>query len=480
MRELRLTSFPFRFLPSLFAFRLGRPGHLGHPHVKAVALSLLALSLLKPGLATGQSSEQDIEISFRAGQAALRQGDFLRATEQFKKVLALDPSLVEAQVNLGLAYQSLLDYDAAVHYLAHALLERPNLAGLNVIVGMDYLKLGLPEKAAPYLRRALELDPSSPDAHEAMAVYHLTQENFQGAVEQYRKVAALNSDKAEALFTLGHQYLDLAARLAYRGARLYPDSPWGHRFLGDMLSERDRWEDAALEYNKALAIEPRQAGLHTLLGEAYLHAGKLEDAETEFRHELQLDSRYERAWLGLANLQLAKGQALEALGSAATVWQNSPEYLKAHPEFPSIELTKEVAQACISRLLDQPEGPPKHLLLSALYASVNENDRSDGELQSFQNDLLKWQQTSRVHSQAHADFCKLHLYSRCIASLQASEASDLFGLSPSREKLLYIAAIRTCGRNVSPGAWRQKCKFRGQLLVGADVPGPGGRVLYAT
>jgi tetratricopeptide (TPR) repeat protein len=418
MRELRLTSFPFRFLPSLFCLRLGRPGYL---HVKAVGLSLLALSLLKPGLATGQSSEQDIEISFRAGQAALRQGDFLRATEQFKKVLALDPSLVEAQVNLGLAYQSLLDYDAAVRYLAHALLERPSLAGINVIVGMDYLKLGLPEKAAPYLRRALELDPSSPDAHEAMAVYHLTQENFQGAVEQYRKVAGLNSDQAEALFTLGHQYLDLAARLAYRGARLYPDSPWGHRFLGDMLAERDRWEDAALEYNKALAIEPRQAGLHTLLGEAYLHTGKLEDAETEFRHELQLDSRYERAWLGLVNLQLAKGQALEALGSAATVWKNSPEYLKAHPELLSIELSKEIAQACISRLLDQPEGPAKHLLLSALYASVNENDRSDGELQSFQNDLLKWQQTSRVRSQAHADFCKLHQYSRCIASLQQAK-----------------------------------------------------------
>ena len=421
MRELRLTSFPFRFLSGLFALRLARPGHLGHPHVKAVALFLLGLLLLKPGLATGQSSEQDIETPFRAGQAALRKGDFQRATEEFKKVLAVDPSLVEAQVNLGLAYQSLLDYDAAVRYLAPALLERPNLAGLNTIVGMDYLKLGLPEKAAPYLRRALELDPSSPDAHEAMAVYQLTQENFQGAVEQYRKVAGLNPDQAEALFTLGHQYLDLAARLAYRGARLYPDSPWGHRFLGDMLSERDRWEDAALEYNKALAIDPRQAGLHTLLGEAYLHTGKLEDAETEFRHELQLDSRYERAWLGLVNLQLAKGQALEALGSVTTVWHNSPEYLKAHPELLSIELTREVAQACISRLLDHPETPAKHLLLSALYASVNENDRSDGELQSFQNDLSKWQQTSGVHSPAHADSCKLHQYSRCIASLQAAK-----------------------------------------------------------
>ena len=376
-----------------------------------------------PRLAPGQSSEQDIETSFRAGQTALRQGDFSRAVEEFKKVLALGPDLVEAEVNLGLAYQSLLDYETASRHLAHALRERPDLPSLNVIVGMDYLKLGSPEKAAPFLEHALKLDPSSRDAHDAMALYDLTQENFQGAVEQYRKVADLNPDKPGALFTIGHQYLDLAARLAYRGARLYPESPWGHRFLGDILLERARWEDAAQEYKKALAIEPRQSGLHTLLGEAWLHAGKLEDAETEFRHELQLDSRYERAWLGLANLQLAKGQPLDALASAGAVWQDSPEFLKAHPEFPAIELTRETAQVCVSSLQDQPEAPAKHFLLAALYASLKEDALSDRESQSFQRDLSKWQEDSRATPQAHhdANSCKLHRYSRCIASLQGAK-----------------------------------------------------------
>ena len=85
------------------------------------------------------------------------------------------------------------------------------------------------------------------------------------------------------------------------------------------------------------ALDPRQSGLHTLLGEADLHAGKLDDAEAEFRQELQLDSRYERAWLGLANLQLAKGQALDALASVSAVWQNSPEFFKSRTEFPSID-----------------------------------------------------------------------------------------------------------------------------------------------
>ena len=420
MRELRLTSFPFRFLPTLFARRLGRPGHLGHPHVKAVALSVLALSLLKPGLAIGQSSDQDIETPFRAGQAALRQGDFLRAVEDFKKVLALDPGLPEAEVNLGLAYQSLFDYGTAARYLSHALQERPNLGGLNVIVGMDYIKLGSPEKSTPYLLRALELNPSSQDAHEAMALYYLAKDNVPGAAEQYRKVADLDPDKSQALFKEGHEYLDLGARLAYRGARLYPDSPWGHRFLGDTLLERNRWEDAVQEYKKALAIDPKQSGLHALIGESYLGGGKLDEAEAEFRQELQLDSRDERAWLGLANIQLARAQAVDALRSVSEVWQSSPQFLKLHSELLSIKLKQETAEACVSRLQDQPKTPAKHFLLSALYAALNDNASSDREAQSFQSDLSKWESTPAQASPG-PNSCKLHRYSQCIAWLQKAK-----------------------------------------------------------
>src|ERR1700687_327264 len=235
---------------------------------KVTAFFLLTFSVIVPGFAASQSSEQDVELFFRAGQAALRQGDFARATEEFKKVLTLDPNLLEAEVNLGLAYQGLLQYDLAVRYLDKAVRERPNLLGLNVVVGMDYLKLGAPDKARPFLQRALKLDPSNRDAHEATALYHLSQEDFRGAAAEFRQIAALDSDKAEAWFKLGHEYLDLAARLAYRGARLYRESAWGHRFLGDILFERNRWEDAAQEYRKALGIQPRQSGLHTLLGEA--------------------------------------------------------------------------------------------------------------------------------------------------------------------------------------------------------------------
>src|SRR5947208_11318812 len=136
-----------------------------------------------PQLTTGQTTEDQIERSFRGGQEAMKQGEFARAAEEFKKVLAIDPTLVEAEVNLGLAYQSLLEYDLAVRHLTKGLRERPNLVGPTVIVGMDYLKLGSPEKAIPFLQRALKLDPSNREARQALVSVYLGQGNFRSAAE---------------------------------------------------------------------------------------------------------------------------------------------------------------------------------------------------------------------------------------------------------------------------------------------------------
>jgi len=388
--------------------------------VKKAALFLLMAWSVTPQLTTAQTSEDQIERSFRAGQEAMKQGQFARAAEEFKKVLALDPNLVEAEVNLGLAYQSLFEYDQAVRHLTKALRERPNLLGPTVIVGMDYLKLGSPEKAMPFLQQALKLDPSNRDARQALASTYLSQEDFRNAAEEFRQIAAFDSDKAEAWFKLGHEYLDLAARLAFRGARLYRDSAWGHRFLGDLLLQRNRWEDALKEYQKALSAEPRQAGLHTSLGQSYLHAGKFEEAEKEFRLELQLDSSNEQAWIGLANLQLAKGRASEALESLTKVWGISPEVLALQRGFPSIELPLESAKASISRVQDQPEGTPKHFLLASLYAAMNENRLSDSEWKSFQADFSARQRApnAAAGSSGTQDPCKTNRLSRCIDSLQ--------------------------------------------------------------
>jgi tetratricopeptide (TPR) repeat protein len=355
----------------------------------------------------------------------LQRGQYDRAAEDFKKVLELDPTLLEAQVNLGLAYQGLLEYSEATHFLAKALRERPNLLGPNVIVGMDYLKLGSPEKALPYLQAALKLDPSNRDAREALASSYLAQENITSAAEQFRRIADLNSDKSEAWFKLGHDYLNLAARLAYRGAHLFRESPWGHRFLGDLLYERARWHDAVAEYQEALASDPQEPGLHAAIGRAYYQDQKFDQAEFEFRSELQLDLNSDQAYLGLANLALVRNQPSAAIENLERIEQISPEFLAVQREFPwkSLEDSNPAWRGKLSKAAARDDDDP--------------------------------------------DPCKTHRYSRCIASLEArTHLTDSEGLLLGKARLALrqyrpaaeaLAQVRTAApENAEASYWLER------------------------
>ncbi len=390
--------------------------------MKVAVFLLFVLCSISAASAIAQNSEEQLERSFHAGQRAMQDGNFTRAVDEFKKVLAIDPTLLEADVNLGLAYQSLLEYDVAVRYLSKALRERPTLLGPTVIVGMDYLRLGSPEKAIPFLDQAVKLDPSNRDAREALSSACLAQENFRCATDQFRQIASHEPDKSEAWFKLGHEYLDLAARLAYRGSQLYHESAWGHRFLGDLLFQRGRWEEARKEYEKALAIEPAQSGLHTSLGQADLHGQKMPQAEKEFRLELELDSRSESAWLGLANTQLAENQPAAALESLHRVWAISPEFLAVQRDFPSLDLPQDSVKASIAAIEGEAAAPAQRFLLASLCASANERVCADREWNAFQGEVAAWRQVSKAASPgAREDPCHAHRPSLCIETLRARQ-----------------------------------------------------------
>jgi tetratricopeptide (TPR) repeat protein len=403
-----------------------------------LACGLVLDCALLPQTIYAQSSDDKIVQYFHAGQQAMLRGEFSQAADEFNKVLALDPTLVEAEVNLGLAYHSLFDYEAAIRHLTVALNQRPNLLAPNVIVGTDYLKLGEPQKALPFLHRALNLDHSNREAREALASYYLQEQNFHGAAEQFKQLANSDPNKSDAWFTLGHQYLDLAARLAYRGARLYPDSSWGHRFLGDLLFDRSRWDESALEYRKALAVDPKQSGLHTALGQAYLHSEKIQEAAAEFHSELDGDTSAELAWLGLAEVALKLEQSADAIEAVAKAWEISPEILVLQREFPTVELTPSGVKAAVAEISASTENPAKHFLLSALHSISAENGEADQQSRALQNDLVSWR---RSHA-GTAVRCRSHEYSACVRLLQGQRV-----LTDSQRLLLGKAqfALRNYG-----------------------------------
>ena len=382
----------------------------------AICVLLVVLGIVAAPRAGAQANEEQEASYFHAGQAALKQGDLPQAAKEFKKVLDLDPNLVEARVNLGLIYHALGDYNQAAGNLSVALAQRPNLAGPTVVLGIDYLKLGQVDKAIPVLQRGLSLDPSSLEAHEALAKCYLARADYRQTVVEYREQARLNPDQAEAWFKLGHDYLNLAARLAFRGSHLYLDSPWGHRFLGDTLFQRERWRDAAEEYQKALDLDPAVPGLHTALGKAYLMAGKTSEAEGEFQHELQRDPQSEGAWLELAETRLMKGQAIAALEAVDKTWQISPEYLALPRKFPAVVISKDAVQSLLKDLEAAPASPSRDFLLANLHLYAGDPAEAEEPWKSFQAAFQAWLKGAGAGQ--GGDPCAAHRYVECAQGLE--------------------------------------------------------------
>jgi len=450
------------------------PSGTPHFYLLPFAFCLLPFCVLPLRCLAAQSTDEKVAAHFNAGRAALKQGDPAKAVEEFKKVVALDPKLVEAHVNLGLAYHSLGEYSLAAAELAPAIKQRPDLAGINVILGIDYLKLGWDEKAIPVLRQALTADPSNPEALEALARCYTAGEDFKHAVEEDRQLAAVNSDKAGALYTLGHNYLDLAARLAYRGAKIESNSPWGHRFLGDLLGQRNRWNDAVAEYQQGLDLDPLEPGLHAALGEAYLNAGKTEKAEKPFRAELQLDPASESAWLGLAEMQLVAHHAVAALDAISKLWEASPEFLALQRDFPSIALPPEAASGLESDLASASEGAPRQFLMAALSEAAGASARAQEHWASFQRYADAREKTA-ASAAPSGDPCRARRYAECARSLSARKqlsASERMLLGRTQITLRqYEAAADTFAQvlwaqkgNVEASYWLARCYY----ALGAD------------
>ena len=260
-----------------------------------------------------------------------------------RKVLALDPSLVEAEVNLGLAYQSLLDYDAAARHLTDALRERPNLPGINVIVGMDYLKLGSPEKAAPYLRACI--GSSILQAVMRMKpwrLYHLTQENFHGAAEQYRKVADLNSDKPEALFTHWTPISGsggapgVSGRSSVSRVRVGASIPRRYAIRTQSLGRcRTGIQESPRHRTSAIWDCIRRSAKPICIPENW------RTQKQNFATSFSLIRGMSGPGLGLATFNWPKGKRWRPLPRWPQSGKTLPNSLKSHAEFPSIELTRE-------------------------------------------------------------------------------------------------------------------------------------------
>ncbi|HKH92187.1 MAG TPA: hypothetical protein VKA54_10295, partial [Gemmatimonadaceae bacterium] len=166
-----------------------------------------------------------------------------------ERALALDSTLADAQIALGMAFERQLRFaDSEARYRAALALEPSNVIGHHTL-GFLLLTVGRTDEALAELRRATQLDPLAKSTGSANATALLAARRFPEAEAASRRVLALDSTFPRTIANLGlTQALagqpDSAVRTLERGTRLHPDAPGQRSVLLFAYAAAGRWLDA--------------------------------------------------------------------------------------------------------------------------------------------------------------------------------------------------------------------------------------------
>jgi tetratricopeptide (TPR) repeat protein len=142
-------------------------------------------------------------------------------------------------------------------------------------------------RAAEFLQKAVELNPTFVAPHELAADIALTNDDSDGAVAEADKAIALERDALDAMAI--RAAVELIASRSPDGwfARIHEINPrYGEAYarVGRQLELHYRYEDAVTYYRKAIETDPRLWAAHSALGIALMRLGK----EDEPFRELEL------------------------------------------------------------------------------------------------------------------------------------------------------------------------------------------------
>lgn len=105
-----------------------------------------------------------------AGALARGVKDFGLAISFFKKVVALQPNLIDAHLILAATYGEAREHQDAIKHFQHVLARRPDSVGALGALGKSYTEAGKAELALPLFEKATKLQPT----HKALRFDHAT------------------------------------------------------------------------------------------------------------------------------------------------------------------------------------------------------------------------------------------------------------------------------------------------------------------
>ncbi len=283
------------------------------------------------------------------GNKLLRDKKYEEALRYFEKVLSKDGSNAEALYYAGTIYFIQNNTQKGLDYLERSVVLAPNNVRLHFILAQTYETLLLTDQAVDMYLKVEKMAPVSQEAKEASKHVHILlgkkfgkQRNFDRALQEFSSVLKDYPDDIPALMNKGLTLslmgrLDEAQATLENALTIQPSNGLLHAYLAEVFEKKGDADKSKEQYEQVIRLIPPDSPLaRTALikvtlanGAELLAKGRLEDARREFEKVLAIDPRNPPARFNMAAVYHGLGDMQDAQDMLHSLIEDNPNNLDA-------------------------------------------------------------------------------------------------------------------------------------------------------
>jgi tetratricopeptide (TPR) repeat protein len=200
---------------------------------------------------------------------------------------------VDPQYVLGLCYTDVKRYDDARRSFAAQFGFGADSAEAYLAAARLFLRRDFADESERFARKALELNPKLPLAHELLGEVALAKAELPQAVKELEEEEKLNPLDGNVYDRLGDAYLrngqyEESRQALNKAVLLEPNATGPYILLGQALLKLQQPIQALHYLDRAIAMDAGNHNTHYVLAQAYSALGRSVDAHREFKLSIDL------------------------------------------------------------------------------------------------------------------------------------------------------------------------------------------------
>ncbi len=285
-----------------------------------------------------------------------------KSISELEVVLALNPNLIEAHMNLGMEFIITKEYELAINKFKEVIKIDPdnsiayyNLATLSSM-HMDLHNKNFNE-VIDFYKEIIKINPQYIEAYVNMGKTLMDAGQVDEAILQFKNALNINPDFFEGIMNLGQAYLkkgylDEAIILYEKAYHIKPEDPGLYNSWGIALSDNEDNEGAIKKYIKALTLKSDDSKVHNNFGLVFSELGKIDLAIHEFEESIKSNPENAGTYLSWGIILAKSGDYDEAINKFENALKIKPNLKGLNSSLSKCLLEKKEYLKLISRFKD--------------------------------------------------------------------------------------------------------------------------------